>query len=260
MAETSATDTETKREVMTRFDKEALRFDFERTAAGYRLRHRLVKSLIVQEYRHGAVALDMGCGTGEYTLSLAQAGFEVVGGDLSKGMLAVAKSKIKGHKLAQKIQLVRLESTKLPFFNECFDISTCIALLEWVPDSHKLLAEACRVLKHQAKLIVCVDALWNPYRIYRKIQRALSRRGKRYARIYNSRELQLLFTRCGFVIEKFFGDILLAQVFTSLLFDPKAIILADKVLKTTQPIDCHLTSLPLLKSLSAHYIIEARKK
>jgi len=243
MVETSANDTKTKREAMKHFDKEALEFDFERTAAGYRLRHRLVKSLISREYRLGVVALDLGCGTGEYTLSLAHAGFEVVGGDLSKGMLEVAKSKIQRHKLTEKIQLIRLESTKLPFQSEFFDTITCIALLEWVPDSHKLLVEAGRVLKQKAKLIVCVDTLGSPF-----------------ARIHNSKELQHAFTTCGFVVEKFFGDVLLAQVVTRLLFDPKATVLADKVLKATQPLDRRLTNLPLLKSLSAHYIIEARKE
>jgi len=237
MAETSARDAETKREVMKHFDEKASEYNFERTAAGYKLRHRLIKSLITREYKHGAVALDIGCGTGEYTLSLAQAGFKVVGGDLSKSMLAVAKSKIQKQKLTQKIQLIRLESTKLPFSNECFDAIACIALLEWVPDSHKLLIEANRVVKHQAKLIVCVDAPWSPYS-----------------------ELQRAFTRSGFVVEKFFGDILLAQVVARLLFDPEKTVLADKVLKATQPFDRHLTNLPFLKSLSAHFIIEARKE
>ena len=260
MAETPDRDAKTKLEVMEHFDKEASEFDFERTAAGYRLRHRLIKSFIAALYRPGAIALDLGCGTGEYTLSLAQAGFKVVGGDLSKSMLAVAKSKTREHKLAEKIQFIRLESTKLPFQNNFFDMITCIALLDWVPDSYRLLAEANRVLKHQAKLIVCVDALWNPYRIYRKIQRFIGRSGKRYARVPNSRELQRALAICGYVVEKFFGDVLLAQIITRLLFDPKATVLADKVLKATQPIDRYLTNLPLLKSLSAHYIIEARKE
>jgi len=92
MAETSMEDTKTKLEIMARFDKEALEFDFERTAAGYRLRHRLVNSLITSEYRPSAVALDIGCGTGEYTFSLAQAGFRVVGGDLSKSNSATRPS------------------------------------------------------------------------------------------------------------------------------------------------------------------------
>jgi len=260
MAETPAQHTKTKLEVMAHFDEDALEFDFERTASGYRLRYRLIRDLITGEYRLGAVGLDMGCGTGEYALQLAQAGFEVVGGDLSKGMLRVAKSKIKDPKLAQKIQLIRLESTKLPFKNDLFDTITCIALLDSVPDYDKLLGEVNRVLKHQAKLIVCVDALWSPYRIYRKVQLAVSQRQKRYSRVLNSMELQRAFKACGFAIEKFFGDILLAQVITRQLFDPETTVLADRVLKATQPLDRYLTNMPLLKSLSAHYIIEARKE
>lgn len=260
MAETLNRDTKAKLEVMTRFDEEALKFDFERTAAGYRLRHRLVKSLFVKEYKTGAIALDLGCGTGEYTISLAQAGFQVVGGDFSKSMLTVARSKILWRKeLSEKIQLIRLESTRLPFRSEFFDAITCIVLLDWVPDSLRLLDEVNRVLKHQAKLIICVDALWSPYRIYRKMQLAIGHQ-KRYACILNSRELQHTLAACGFVVKKFFGDVLLAQVITRLLFDPKATALADKVLKATQPFDRHLTNLPLIKYLSAHYIIEARKK
>jgi len=247
MAEASVNDTQSKLEVMARFDQEALGFDFERTAAGYRLRHRLVKSLVTQEYRPDSTALDVGCGTGEYALMLAQVGFDVVGGDLSKGMLAIAKSKIKKRELSQKIQLVRLESTELPFRKDLFDTITCIALLDQIPDPHRLLVEANRVLKCQANLIVCVDALW-------------SRSRRRYARIFGSKKLQQAFTACGFVVKAFFGDILLAQVFMHLLFDPKRTVLAAKVLEATQPLDRRIANLPLLRSLSAHYIIEAKKK
>jgi len=138
MAETSAKETRIKLEVMTHFDKDSSEFDFERTAPGYRLRHRLVRSLFTKEYRIGAIALDLGCGTGEYTLSLAQVGFNVIGGDFSKGMLVVAKSKIQSNKLAEKAQLIRLESTKLPFRNEVFDIITCIA----VSDGYQILNDS----------------------------------------------------------------------------------------------------------------------
>ncbi len=260
MGEASAKDTKTKLEVMTRFDRDALKFDFDRTAAGYSLRHRLVKSLITREYRSGAVALDMGCGTGEYTISLAQEGFEVVGGDLSKGMLAVAKSKIKVHKLTQKIQLIQLESTKLPFRDESFDTITCIAVLDLVPDSHRLLVEANRVLKPQARFIACVDALWSPYRICRNIQSAITYCGKRHARFLNSLELKRTLMAGGFMIEKFFGDVMLAQVISHLLYEPKGKVSADRFLRVTQPLDRHLTNLPILKCLSEHYIIDARKK
>jgi len=258
MSETSAADTRTRLEVMKRFDEEASEFDFERTAAGYRLRHRLVKNLLDKEIQAGAVALDQGCGTGEYTLLLAKAGFSVVGGDSSKNMLKVARSKVhkERRKVFEQVHLIRLESSRLPFQNDSFDIATCIALLDCVPDPLRLMVETNRVLKRQAKLIICVDAVWNPYR---KAQPALTR-GNKHNRITGSKELQRKLRASGFIVEKFFGDILLAQVVSNLLFDPKAQVLANRILKATQPLDRCLTNLPLLKSLSAHYIIEARKK
>jgi len=260
MAEASSRETEAKLEVMTHFDKDASKFDFERTALGYRLRHRLVRNLLIMKYRFGAIALDLGCGTGEYTLSLAEAGYDVIGGDFSKGMLAVAKSKVKRHKLPEKIQFIRLESTKLPFRNEAFDTITCIAVLDCVPGSHRLLVEANRVLKHQATFIACIDALWSPYRISRNVQLVVSHRRRRHARISNYKELKRTLTTCNFIIEKFFGDVLFAQIISHWLYEPKEKALAGKVLKATQPIDRHLTNMPLVKSLSEHYIIEARKK
>jgi len=258
MSETSADDTKTKLKVMRQFDEEVFKFDVERTAAGYRLRHRLVKNLFDREIRFGAVALDQGCGTGEYTLSLAKAGFDVVGGDFSKSMLKVARSKVrKEHRrVAERIHLIRLESTKLPFQDKSFDTATCIALLDCVPDPLRLLVETSRVLKRQAKLIACVDATWSPYR---KAQPAAIR-GNRYNRITGSRELQHKLRASGFIVTKFFGDVLLGQVFSDLLFDPIAVVLANRILKATRPFDSLLTNLPLIKFLSAHYVIEARKK
>jgi len=258
MPETSVAVTKAKLDVMKRFDEEALEFDVERTAAGYRLRHKLVKNLFDKEFPAGAVALDQGCGTGEYTLSLAKMGFDVVGGDSSESMLKVARSKVQKEQrgIAQRVHLIRLESARLPFQKDSFDTATCIALLDCVPDPLRVLVETSRVLKRQAKLIVCLDALWNPYR---KAQLA-STRGNIYNRITGSRELQHKLRAAGFIVEKFFGDVLLAQVFSDLLFDPKDKVLANRILKATQPFDRCLTNLPLLRFLSAHYIIEARKK
>jgi ubiquinone/menaquinone biosynthesis C-methylase UbiE len=146
--------TNAKVEIMAHYDKDASEFDFERSAAGYRIRHRLVKKLIIKQDRRSGFAFDIGCGTGEYTISLAEAGFDSVDGDISKGTLAIAQSKVRDHDRAGRIHLLRLESTRLP---------------KWKT-------------------------------------------------------------------------------------------LANKVLRMTEPIDSHLRNLPILRFLSEHYIIEARKK
>jgi ubiquinone/menaquinone biosynthesis C-methylase UbiE len=45
----------------------------------------------------GQRVLEIGCGTGRHTLKLARQGNEVVGIDLSLGMLAVARRTLRGH-------------------------------------------------------------------------------------------------------------------------------------------------------------------
>jgi len=146
--------TNAKVDVMAHFDKDASEFDFERSAVGYRIRHRLVNKLTIKQDGRSGFAFDIGCGTGEYTISLAEAGFDSVGGDISKGMLAIAQSKVRDHDRAGRIHLLRLESTRLP--------------------------------------------KWKTF--------------------------------------------------------------ANKVLRMTEPVDSHLRNLPILRFLSEHYIIEARKK
>ncbi|NUN99959.1 MAG: methyltransferase domain-containing protein [Saprospiraceae bacterium] len=51
--------------------------------------------------RPGEQALDVGCGTGNYTLALAQRGIQAMGVDLSPAMLAVAISKAKEARVLQ---------------------------------------------------------------------------------------------------------------------------------------------------------------
>jgi len=258
MSKSSEDDLKIKREVLSRFEREASTFDLERMALGYRLRNELVKKLLIEEHRPHASVLDLGCGTGEYTQLSVQIGYEVVGGDASRNMLSIAKQKIRKHRLARRTELVRLESTRLPFRRCSFDDVTCIAVLDSVPNYHRLLAEARRVLKPDGRLFACVDSLWSPYRLFRLGQR-LTRRERGYTHAFSSMELKASLTTRGFRVERLFGDVLLAQVALRLLFDPKGEAVASKVLRMTQPLDYYLTRLPLLKAFSAHYFVEARK-
>jgi len=253
MVESSEKNLQIKRGVLSHFDTEASVFDSEREALGYRLRNELVKRLLVEGYHPSALILDLGCGTGEYTQLAVQIGYEVVGGDASKNMLLTAKNK-----LAQTSELIRFELTWLPFRSHSFDCVTCVAVLDWVPDYHKLLAEAHRVLKPNGKLVACVDSLWSPYRLFRLGQRLLSPKHG-YSHYFSSRELQANLRARGFRVDKFFGDLLLAQVALRLLFEPKGTAVARRVLRVTQPLDRYLARLPFLKALSAHYFVEASK-
>lgn len=249
------------KQIKQRFDEAASQYDLERTAMGYRIRHALIRSLLLEVCMHSNLALDLGCGTGEYAILMERMGFTVIGVDFSKAMLLVAKSKKRKSRTSNQLQLVRSECSRLPFKDGLFDVTVCISVLDLIPFYNKLLNEIYRVLKHRGKLILCIDALWSPSRICTVVRELLRRRKNskytpdvlHYKNLTNSMKTE------GFILEKFIGDFLLGQLLTPFLFDPKRNNVAKKMLKVVQPLDFYLTRMSLLRPLSAHYIIQARK-
>jgi len=248
-------------QIILRFDEAASQYDLERTAIGYRIRHALIRGLLLEVCMHSNLALDLGCGTGQYAILMEQMGFTVIGVDFSKAMLLVAKSKKSKSRRSNPLQLVRSECSKLPFKDGLFDVIVCISVLDLIPLYNKLLNESYRVLKYGGKLILCIDSLWSPSQICTVVRELLHRRknSKHAPDVLHYRNLTNSMKTEGFVIEKFIGDLLLGQLLTPFLFDPKRNNVAKKMLKVVKPLDFYLTRMWLLKPLSAHYIIQARK-
>ncbi len=93
---------------------------------------------------HEKKVIDVGCGGGILTESLARESAETVGIDLSKGALLTATS----HALTNHLEIKYLEITAETFATqepEAFDVVTCLELLEHVPDPTSLI-QACASL------------------------------------------------------------------------------------------------------------------
>jgi len=248
-------------QIKQRFDEAASHYDLERTATGYRIRHALIRNLLLEIRMHNKFALDIGCGTGEYAILMERMGLTVTGVDFSKAMLLVAKSKKRKSRTSDQLQLVRSECSMLPFKDGLFDVAVCISVLDLIPFYNKLLNEIYRVLKHGGKLILCVDSLWSPSWICTVVRELLRRRknSKHAPKVLHYKNLTNNIKTERFVIEKFIGDFLLGQLLTPFLFDAKRNNVAKKMLKIVQPLDFYLTRMSLLKPFSAHYIIQAKK-
>lgn len=65
--------------------------------------------------RHGIVA-DLGCGTGELTLMLAQAGYDMIGIDQSEEMLCVVRDKAEQLGLSSRLLLLRQDLLQLDLY------------------------------------------------------------------------------------------------------------------------------------------------
>ncbi|MDQ0337658.1 demethylmenaquinone methyltransferase/2-methoxy-6-polyprenyl-1,4-benzoquinol methylase [Caldalkalibacillus uzonensis] len=132
------------------FESIADKYDMMNTLLSFR-RHKAwrkfaMKKLAVQP---GQSAIDVCCGTGDWTLSLAeQAGPQgrVVGLDFSHNMLEMAQQK-KIQNQYDHIELVHGNAMSLPYEDNTFDYATIGFALRNVPDIDQVLSEMTRVVK-----------------------------------------------------------------------------------------------------------------
>jgi len=105
-------------------------------------------------YFQGKTVLDMGCGSGRFTLALASFGVkEVVGIDLGDEGLSIAKEMV----VKQNLTNVRFEKGSvldLPFENRTFDFVFCKGVLHHTGDINKGIEELYRVLKIKGKAFI----------------------------------------------------------------------------------------------------------
>jgi demethylmenaquinone methyltransferase / 2-methoxy-6-polyprenyl-1,4-benzoquinol methylase len=107
---------------------------------------------------NGASALDVCCGTGDWSISLAevvgQTG-KVIGLDFSQNMLSVAVEKNNTYNYEQ-LSFVHGNAMELPFEDNSFDFVTIGFGLRNVPDYMTVLQEMYRVVKPGGK-VVCLE-------------------------------------------------------------------------------------------------------
>jgi len=78
------------------------------------------------------VVLDAGCGNGRHLIEVAREASLVVGLDLSVGLLKIARAWARRLGLTN-VMLVAGDLTSMPFRDDCFDASMCIATIHHVP-------------------------------------------------------------------------------------------------------------------------------
>lgn len=106
----------------------------------------------------GSKALDVCCGTADWTIALAEAvgtSGEVVGLDFSENMLKVGREKVEELKL-KHVKLIHGNAMELPFPDQSFDYVTIGFGLRNVPDYLQVLKEMNRVLK-PGGMAVCLE-------------------------------------------------------------------------------------------------------
>jgi ubiquinone/menaquinone biosynthesis C-methylase UbiE len=100
-------------------------------------------------------ALEVGAGTGYFTLNLVRAGVveSAVATDISRGMLDELSASAR--RLGVEVETARCEATELPFPDDSFDLVYGHAVLHHLPDLAGAFAEFRRVLRPGGRLAFC---------------------------------------------------------------------------------------------------------
>ena len=110
-------------------------------------------------------ALDIGCGTGIHTQTLANKGAAATGVDIAEGMLAQAR------KMYSDPIFVEGSAVDLPFSDSQFSTVFSSMALQWVSDTRLVANEIARVLEKSgiAELAIMVAGSFNELKTARKV-------------------------------------------------------------------------------------------
>jgi len=137
-----------KRETMNSYDVKA---DSYESLYGYEQSEKYSVALYAVRVGGGDVVLDDGCGTGLFIRRIARHSSCVIGVDLSKMMLKVAKRMCRKLK---NVFLIQCDADFLPLKENLFDKVFSFTLIHDLPNPERAVFEMARVAKPGSKIVV----------------------------------------------------------------------------------------------------------
>jgi len=105
----------------------------------------------------GSKVVDLGCGSGIFSELLRQAGYTVVGVDISPKLIERGKTLYPG------VEFVVADVETLPFADESFDGALLSGLIHHFPDPHLLMKETHRILRPDGSFMAFDPNRLNPF-------------------------------------------------------------------------------------------------
>lgn len=136
------------------FDKDAINYDqwYDSKLGSFVDKVETELALSLFKPKSGMKILDLGCGTGNFSIKLAEMGCKVIGIDISEEMLNQARKKIKGKDL--DIEFHVMDAHNLNFSDDTFDGVFSMAAFEFIKKPQKVYDEMYRVLKKNGSLLI----------------------------------------------------------------------------------------------------------
>jgi SAM-dependent methyltransferase len=153
-----------------------------------------VKMITEMAGAENGLGLDVACGTGLFTRSMAKKMRLVYGFDISMGMLEKATEYAEKEGLGN-IRFARAKADKFPFPDSTFDGVVCCGALHLFPDTVEALSEMARVMKKGSRLAVMTFVkrrLFKFKRVYEHLKR------EHGAHIFDVEEIDGYLSQTGF--------------------------------------------------------------
>ena len=132
-------------------DDVAREYDDKRFSKGGRLIDRREKEAVLRalDPAEDRRVLEIACGTGRFTVLLAERGADVVGLDISSAMMAQGREKARQSGVTDRVEFMRGDAARLPFPDDHFDAVFAMRFFHLADTPAKFLAEMCRVSKER---------------------------------------------------------------------------------------------------------------
>ena len=141
--------------------------------------------------RPGQKVLDIGTGTANYLIELAEMGLDCTGLDIGFSMLSRARAK--SNALGLDLKLVTADSEHLPYPHRSFDLVISVTAFEFFPDPARSVEEMMRVCRPSGRIVVGVLNKWSVWAARRRFLSCFHETIFTRCRFYSYPEMSRLF-------------------------------------------------------------------
>ena len=214
------------------------------------------------------MVLDIGCGAGLTSVSLAQRGFIVDAMDVAPAMLEQTRALARDFSVAERVRASMGDVCHLPFPDSTFHLVVALGVLPWMQSFDRPVGEMARVLRGGGYLIITVDNRWRMHELFdpfawlsrakHGLRHSLGGRGERaqapLCRRSSIRETDALLQRAS--LRKIWSTTLgFGPFWFPHHFLPRSFgVTLHRGLQK-----CVARGVPIVRSTGAHYIVLAKK-